>query len=174
MARPSTKTPKKLEALRAARASGKSLRASAEAAGVPFETARRWEKRGARRTIAGDSNDPATLPKKKAARKIAPPSPAEIDAVLGAPPPDGQAELRERLTLIRGLLDRLAPAVEKEEYPATSFVTLARYGDELARLLVELTPPVPPDPSLDPANVEAKRLLLSTIEGLVSKAEVEP
>jgi len=61
--------------------------------------------------------------------------------------------------------------VEREEYPATSYVTLCRYADDLARLQAELTPPAPKDPNEDPDVREAERILVGRIERLISAAE---
>src|SRR5262245_57943428 len=146
MPRPNKATPSKLAKLRDGKANGQSLRERAKAAGVPVETARRWEARDV--AAPGPVNAKAKTPRLKADAKVAA---ALVAAPLPAPgDPEALSIVRQRSALLSGLLARLTPAVESGEYAATSFVTLARYGDDLARVLAELTPPAPKDPDQDP------------------------
>ena len=164
MPRPSKMTPKKLEAVRGARARGAGLREAARDAGVSPETARAWERRDVARRVST---------KKKPAPKIAAPAETEIAAILDAPPPSGLEEVRSRLTIVRALVERLIPAVEAEEFSPGSFVTISKYCDDLARLLVELTPPAPKNPDEDPSVLEAARVLAARFESMVADAEKE-
>lgn len=90
---------------------------------------------------------------------------------MGEPVPEGIGDMRARLGTVRALLGRLTPAVERDEYPATSYVTLARYADDIAARIVELTPPAPKDPADDENVREAERILLARIESMVAEAE---
>jgi hypothetical protein len=79
--------------------------------------------------------------------------------------------VRERHSLIRGLLSRLSPAVEAGEYPATSFVQLSRYADDLAERVAGLTPKPTIDPDTAPDAVRDAAELIRRIEGMVTVAE---
>jgi hypothetical protein len=96
---------------------------------------------------------------------------AEAEALLAAPMPTALEDVQARATLIRGLLARLEPAVEMDQYSATSYVAICRYADELARLLEELTPEPPKDPDEDPDVIEAERILCERLERLIVEAE---
>ncbi len=101
---------------------------------------------------------------------------ATASAAMAAPlplpgDPEALVLVRGRHDLIQGLLRSLEQAVIDESYPATSFVTLARYGDDLARLIATLTPPAPRDPDTDPDVLEAESALLARLERLVSERE---
>jgi transcriptional regulator with XRE-family HTH domain len=160
MPRSSKITPKKLARVRAARAEGKGLRAAAKEAGVSHQTIANWERR---------------QPKRKApSSAVATEAAAILDAPLPQPgDPEALSQVRARAELVRGLLERLTPAVAADEYPATNYVTLARYGDELARVIAELTPPSPKDPNEDRNVLDAERVLLARIASMVGDAEAE-
>jgi hypothetical protein len=163
MPRPSKMTPTLIARLRALRAPDRpggalSLRAAAREIGLPYETVRGWE----------------------AKVKPAPADAATADAIVSSPPPVPDAGepgaldgLRERARMIAALLARLAPAVEAETYSATSFVSLAKYADELARTIAGLEPPAPVDPETDATTIEAERTLLTRLEGMICDAERE-
>ncbi len=75
--------------------------------------------------------------------------------------------LRARLGEVRGLADELAPKSKEGGRNAAVYCQLVRLEGDLAARVRELTPPPPPDPTTDPANLAAKALLIATIEGLV-------
>jgi hypothetical protein len=173
MARPSKITPKKIAALRGARARGAGYREAAEEAGVGLATAHEWAKKDADRKNRSSG---------KRRSKVKPPPPPDessngaptesvIAALVGGPMPSGLDDVRARLVLMRGLVERLIPAVEAEEFSPGSFVTISKYTDDLAELLERLTPPAPPDPDKDISVLESSRILMSRIAGMVSDAE---
>jgi hypothetical protein len=162
MTRRSTKTPTKSARLREGLARGESLRTAAKAAGVPVSTASRWQskpgaKAGAKAKASPPSVDVATV--------------AEVAAVLDAPKPIGLPAIIARAEVVRALLARVEGPVERDEFPATSFIAIARYLDELDRLIVELTPPAPRNPEDDPSVLEATRILVARFESMVADAE---
>lgn len=138
-------------------ANGSSAREAAEAAGVSHTTVNAHVKKRRRRA--------AVAPVEAAEMS------AEAEALLAAPPATGLEEVTQRLAVVRGLIARLTPIVEVDGYPATSYVTLGKYADDLARTQVELTPPAPKDPNEDPDVIEAERILLARIERLIVDAE---
>jgi hypothetical protein len=152
-----------MAALRTALATGASLRDAAKAAGVSHETARTWmraTKPPTKRTSAS-----TTKPDLAAAeRLVSSPLPSRDD-------PEALSAVRARVALVAGLLERLTPAMESGDCPPGTWVSIARYGDELARLLAELTPPPPIDPTTDAAVIEAERELFQRIASMVSEAE---
>lgn len=156
MGRPSTMTPTKIARLRELRAEGRSERDVAREIGVSQSTVREWERR----------TKPQT------------PDEAEVEALVSTPilsegDSDALSAVKTRSSLVQGLLRRLTPGVEQQTFPATSYVTLARYGDELARVIAELTPPAPKDPDQDPDVLEAERVLVQRIERLITEAEAK-
>lgn len=184
MTRASKLTPAKMKKIRDARGAGASLRAAAKAAGVSHESVRAWE---AKQTKRASSSAAAKQTKKVASRaspvktasrpsKAMAAADAAIEELLGGGSPAQLVllpleEVHRRQALVRRLLERLEPAVERDEYPATSFVTLAKYGDDLVRTVAELTPPDVPDPNDHPDAREAERVLLARLEGMISDAE---
>ena len=157
MARPSRLTAKTMTTIDEALDRGASYREAAAVAGVSHQTvATRAQKRRRRGT--------ASSPEAEAAA-------AEVAALLDGPAPTGLEDVRQRIGIVRGLIGRLTPIVERDEYPATSYVTLCRYADELARVEVDLTPPAPKDPNEDPDVIEAERVLVSRVEKLIEAAE---
>lgn len=176
MSRPAASTPKKRARLRELRASGLGLRPAAEALGVSHMTAARWEREDAKRGLGAMTSSGARAATKtprpaKPTARAAREARAVLAAALPLPEdPEALAMLRARARLVADLLRRLTPAVESGEYSPTSFVTLAKYGDELARLIAELTPPPPRDPDSDPSILEAERALLAKLEGLIAEA----
>lgn len=158
MARPSTMTPAKIARLEELRAAGKSLREAAAELGISHATVRAWEGRRARAapTLAQDEAEAAAL----------------VDRPLPrAGDPEALLEARTRAAMVQRLLERLTPGVVDQTFPATSYVTLARYGDELARVIAELTPPAPKDPNEDPDVIDAERTLIARIERMIEAAE---
>lgn len=87
---------------------------------------------------------------------------------------DELAHLRLRYAEVRGLADELAPRSKEGGRNASVYCQLVRLQGDLAARVRDLTPPQRPDPAVDPANLEAKALLIGMIEGLVSNAEVQP
>lgn len=167
MARPSKLSPAKIARLRALRDPAReggplSLRRAAAELGVSHETARAWDAKHAAKPEGRPSRSKAAAA--VAAELVAAPLPAAGD--VGA-----LEQVKARADMVSRLLKKLAPAVEREEYSATNFVTLAKYGDDLARLLAELAPPTPTDPNETPAVVEAERTLLARLDLLIAKAE---
>ncbi len=167
MARPSQKTPTKLALIRKLHAEKMPVREIAKQAGVSVGTAAAWLKEDA-------SSSASTRPPKPA--KAAAPEVASIEAIMSVPlptrdDPEALVKVRERAALIQDLLVDLTQAVKDEEYPATSFVTLARYGDDLATRIAELSPPAPKDPNEDPDVIESERILISRLNKLVTEAE---
>lgn len=77
--------------------------------------------------------------------------------------------LRARHTEVRGIADELAPLSKQGGRNAAVYCQLVRLEGDLAARVRELTPPPPPDPMTDPGNVQAKALLIATIEGLVAQ-----
>lgn len=151
-------TPKKIDQLRAMLSQGKSSRDVAEALGVSHTTVQRWEAKVARAapTLAQDEAEATAL----------------VDRPLPrAGDPEALLEARTRAAMVQRLLERLTPGVVDQTFPATSYVTLARYGDELARVIAELTPPAPKDPNEDPDVIDAERTLIARIERMIEAAE---
>lgn len=147
-------TPTKIARLRELRAEGRSERDVARELGVSQSTVREWERRTRPQT----------------------PDEAEVEALVATPilsagDSDALAAVKTRSSLVQNLLKRLTPGVEQQTFPATSYVTLARYGDELARVIAELTPPAPKDPDQDPDVIEAERTLVTRLERLIVEAE---
>jgi hypothetical protein len=68
-------------------------------------------------------------------------------------------------------LARVEGPVERDEFPATSFITIARYLDELDRLVVELTPPAPKDPDQDENVIAAGGVFVARLAALIEAAE---
>jgi transcriptional regulator with XRE-family HTH domain len=164
MARVSTLSPTKIKRLRELRdprrpGGALSLRAAASELGISHQTVSDWEKkhRVSARRVKRES---------RTAAKVG----AALEA-LATTKPTGLEDVRKRATLIREMLKKLAPAVQKEEYPATNFVTLAKYADELARLEVELSPPAPKDPDKDEQTIEAEAKLMAKLEQMIADAE---
>lgn len=81
---------------------------------------------------------------------------------------DELEHLRLRYSEVRGLADELASLSKQGGRNASVYCQLVRLQGDLAARVRDLTPPARPDPSIDPANVEAKALLIATIEALVS------
>ena len=157
MARPSKLTPKTMITIDSVLAEGGSTREAGEAAGVSHTTVVKHAAKRRRRSQmpAGDVERAS----------------AEVEAILGAEPATALEDVVARMAVVRGLLARLTAMVEQDEYPATSYVTLCKYADDLARTQAELTPPAPKDPNEDPDVIEAERILLSRVEKLISDAE---
>lgn len=170
MPRVSTITPQKIATIREGHAAGMSSREIGKLVDLSHVTVQKLIAKDVARGGA-----PAERPK----RETAPSSDAATAAALLAAPlpapgdPEALSEVRARAALVRGLLDRLTGPVEREEFPATNWVTLARYGDELARLIAELTPPAPKDPNEDPDVLEAEKILIARIDGMVKDAEAK-
>lgn len=164
MARPSRIDPQKITTMRDALARGVSIREIARELGVDEKTVRNWAKRMQDRPTAERSTPVAADDAAAASELLSAPLPAPGD-------PEALTIVRGRSRLIQGLLERLEGAVADEEYPATSFVTLARYGDELARLIAQLTPPAPKNPDEDPDVIEAEKVLIARVEKLITEAE---
>lgn len=173
MARPSVRTPKKLERMRAMRSSGKGLREVARELGLAPETVRTWE----REASALVSRPRPTAPKGRTKKRptAGPDAEAAAEVLLSPLPsladPEALAEVRARHAIVRGLLERLTPAVEAEEYSAVSWVQLAKYADDVARLLAELSPPAPKDPDADENVLAAERAFLERVASLIESAE---
>jgi len=161
MTRRSTKTPTKVGRLKAALARGESLRSAAQEAGVPKSTASRWK------VQAG----PKAAGKSKPSRPLDEATAAEIAAVLDASKPIGLPAIVARAEVVRALLARVEGPVERDEFPATSFITIARYLDELDRLVVELTPPAPKDPDQDENVIAAGGVFVARLAALIEAAE---
>lgn len=165
MSRVGKRTPKRVAAARAALEAGKGLRAAAKAAGVSHETIRSWElAKGSKRQGRTGARPSTAATDATVAALVATPLPTAGD-------PNALATAVARAAIVRGLIERLTPAVEADEYPATSFVTLARYADEVDRVVAELTPPAPKNPDDDVRVLEAERTLLARIEAMVVEAE---
>ena len=179
--RPSKLTPKKRERYLALRAQGKGLREAAAEVGVHHSTVARWEAKdaGAKAVVGEAPKRPAKRgPTQRPALAPVPSSPdADLattlvaEALPRADDPEALAVARRRLVLIDGLLSRLMPYVQAAEYPATNYVTIARYGDDLTRLIAELTPPTPKDPAEDEKVKEAARTLSVRFERMIAAAE---
>lgn len=157
MARPSKVTRKKIATIDDVLANGGSHREAAEAAGVSHTTVNAHVKKRRRRGAVPTPDVEAAA--------------AEVAALLDGPVPTGLADVTQRMGIVRGLIARLTPMVERDDYPATSFVTLCKYADDLARVQVELTPPAPKDPNEDPDVIEAERVLVARVEKLIVSAE---
>lgn len=145
---------------------GVPIREIARELGVDEKTVRNWAKKASARKV----------------ERATPPAPSVDEAVVvaamsaplpSADEPGALSMVRDRHELIRGLIERLAPAVETEEYPATSFVTVCKYGDDLARFIAELTPPAPKDPNDDPNVIDSESILFARVEKLVSDREAQ-
>lgn len=160
MARPSTMTPGKIAQMEAMLGEGRSSRDIAEAMGLSHTTVQRWAAKRARvaPTLSQDASEVAEL--------VGRPVPRPGD-------PEALQEARARAAMVQRLLERLTPAVVEQTFPATSYVTLARYGDELARVIAELTPPAPRDPNEDPDVLESERILVARVERMIEEAEAK-
>lgn len=159
MSRQSAITPAKLAKMRELRdpkrkGGALSLRETAAKLGISFMTVSNWEKKhGAKRKVAS------------------PTAPSEAVKALTSAVPGTAEDIKARSRILRPLLQRLAKSVERGEYPATNFVQLMRYADELDRLLVELSPAPPKDPENDPNVRDAERTLLAKLEIMIGEAE---
>lgn len=165
MARPSKRSPTKIARLKAARAAGKGLHATAREIGVSHQTVANWERRaggkagrGGRRSVGASEGPPAT-------------SASTAAELLSQAVPEGVDDLRARHATVRALLDRMTPALERDEFSAQTYVQLARYADELATRIAELAPPARKDPADDEDLRDAERILLARIESMVAEAE---
>lgn len=172
MSRPSKLSPAKIARLRALRDPARkggalSLRRAAAELGVSHETLRTWDTKHRVKAKAS-----TTTRVRKAGKRA-----ADVAAELVVSPlPDAHnanalEQVRARSAMVGRLLKKLAPAVEREEFSATSFVTLAKYGDDLSRLLAELAPPAAKDPNEDADVLEAELALIARLEALVFEAQ---
>lgn len=151
-------TPQKIARMEELLGAGKSSRDVADEIGVSHTTVQRWEAKRAKvtSTPAADAAEAVSIVQR--------PMPRPGD-------PEALTEARARAEMVQRLLERLTASVEAQTFPATSYVTLARYGDELARVIAELTPPAPKDPNADPDIIESEKTLVQRIEKMVSEAE---
>ena len=85
--------------------------------------------------------------------------------------PEALALARGRHAVVAELLERLTPEMQAGTFPATSWVQVSKYADELVRLIAELTPPKPRDPNEDENAIEAERVFLERLAGLIEAAE---
>lgn len=95
------------------------------------------------------------------------PEVTELDPGAGAP----LDVVRGRLEQVRGIVSRLATAVEDGEYEPSKWGSLAKLEADLAARLVALTPPVPPDPANDPSNIQARGVLHAHVLSAVEAVE---
>jgi hypothetical protein len=91
----------------------------------------------------------------------------------GADGDDELGQLRTWAREVRAVAAELLPRSKEGGRNASIFCQLVRLETDLARAIRDLTPPPKPDPAIDPANVEARHLLIATIESLVSE-ETQP
>jgi transcriptional regulator with XRE-family HTH domain len=155
-------TPGKIAELERLRAEGKSARDVAEAIGVSHRTVLAWEEK--RRRVNATSAPSEAEHVAAAAAIVSSPLPRAED-------PEALQKARARHEMVQRLLESLTNGVVLQTFPATSYVTLARYGDDLVRVIAELTPPAPKDPNEDPDVRESERVLVSRIEKMVEEAE---
>lgn len=136
---------------------GKSSREIAEEAGVSHTTVQKHAAKRKRRASVG-------APEVEAAA-------AEVEALLAGPTPSGLDDVIQLQSVVRGLIARITPLVEADQYPATSFVAICKYYESLSTLRVQLTPPAPKNPDDDPDVREAERVLVARVERLIEAAE---
>jgi len=84
---------------------------------------------------------------------------------------DEIGQLRRWAREVRAVAEDLLPRSKEGGRNASIFCQLVRLETDLARAIRDLTPPPKPDPAVDPANVEARHLLIATIESLVSQEQ---
>ena len=171
----SKKTPTALSRLRTLHAEGASDREIADIIGVHFSSVAEWRRSLGLPTVgvtgprAGRQRILTTPEVRHAAAEAAE---RLVEAREVAPAGEGSLEvLARRLASVQASLDRLGPAVERDEYPSSQFRSLGAYERELVAAIAELTPPTSPDPERDPTNVEAADLLRARLARLVSVAE---
>lgn len=156
-------------------AAGASARQIAEDVGLSDRAVRNWlADKGLEAN--GRGGKPRVKPKPR-------PEPETLEAAQQAaaaliePTPvgsDRQSALQlvtARLSFVRSLIDRLAPAVQLDEYPASAWGQLVRLEGELATRVAELAPAEAPDPESDPANVDAAAMVRAKLARIVAAQE---
>lgn len=74
---------------------------------------------------------------------------------------DGVEEVQSLLEDTKELLELIRPSVRDGAIRTSEWATLVKLATELAERVEAMKPKPPPDPALDPANVEAKRKFLA-------------
>jgi hypothetical protein len=100
---------------------------------------------------------------------LAAPLPAMPALPDDAPPTavDGWNHLRD----VRALASTLRAKVFAGDLPITQWVALAKEAREAAREVHRLLPPAPPDPEKDPANIQARAMVLSHVVQSIEAVE---
>lgn len=119
---------------------------------------------------------PATLPEVVAASTKLPIPPVKAeDEIVGAlePVPEaaGLVDIVARLRMTRGILDRMADGVEEGHVNGALWVQLGKFEADLAERVIALTPPTPPDPARDPANIDARKEFEGRMKKMIGAAE---
>lgn len=162
---PTKKTPQRIKQMVELHQAGSSNHAIAEAIGVDVSTVGAWL-RGRGLPANGKGGRPR---RPVLARNGGEDAPA-VDR--GPVDPSEPVEvLQARLATLTGICDRLAPAVEQDQFPAQQYAGLVKLEGELAARVAELTPPPPPDPEKDPTNAIAAAEVRTRLERLVARAE---
>lgn len=112
----------------------------------------------------------------KATKRVAPKArPDDVDDLpdFSVPDdaPDEVVRLHARVRQVRDMITVAKAGVDDGETTAALFRDLVKLEIDLTKSLVGLTPPKPPDPADDPANVDARDYLRAKILDLVENAE---
>lgn len=166
----SKRTAANVKQIRALHASGASVREIAEGIGVSHPTVSRWM-RELKLTPNVSVGPRASRERTRSALPPEVQAAAEIVVSEGVDELDSVGGLDARLAEVRRLLAVIARAVESGEGSAPSYASLSKLEADLLAARAKLTPPAPPDPEVDPLNVEAADACRAKLERIVRRAE---